>query len=97
MQTHIGFRYDTPNTFDNQFTYRIGAENNGVRLSYATGYKAPTVYEMYGKDNWGFLGNENLIPEESKTYEIIIVGVMDIVFFKTDIDNLLKYEICLCQ
>ena len=93
VQTHIGFRYDTPNTFDNQFTYRIGAENNGVRLSYATGYKAPTVYEMYGKDNWGFLGNENLIPEESKTYEI---GYRwsngDIVFFKTDIDNLLKYE-----
>lgn len=93
VQLHTGFRYDTPNTFDDQFTYRIGAENNGVRLSYATGYKAPTVYEMYGKDNWGFLGNENLVPEKSKTYEI---GYRwdngDIVFFKTEIDNLLKYE-----
>ena len=93
VQLHTGFRFDTPNTFDDQLTYRIGAENNGVRLSYATGYKAPTVYEMYGKDNWGFLGNENLIPEKSKTYEI---GYRwdkgDIVFFKTEIDNLLKYE-----
>ena len=93
VQSHVGFRYDKPNTFDDQLTYRIGLENNGVRLSYATGYKAPTVYEMYGKDNWGFLGNENLIPEKSKTYEI---GYRwdkgDIVFFKTEIDNLLKYE-----
>ena len=93
VQLHTGVRYDTPNTFDNQLTYRIGAENNGVRLSFATGYKAPTVYEMYGKDNWGFLGNENLIPEESKTYEIGYRWEKgDIVFFKTDIDNLLKYE-----
>ena len=54
------------------------------------------LYEMYGKDNWGFLGNENLM--ESKTYEI---GYRwsngDIVFFKTDIDNLLKYENSICQ
>lgn len=93
VQLHTGIRYDTPNTFDNQLTYRIGAENNGVRLSYATGYKAPTVYEMYGKDNWGFLGNENLIPEESKTYEIgYRWNKGDIVFFQTEIDNLLKYQ-----
>ena len=93
VQSHIGFRYDTPNTFDDQFTYRLGVENNGVRLSYATGYKAPTVYEMYGKDNWGFLGNSNLVPEESKTYEL---GYRwdkgDIVFFKTEIDNMLTYS-----
>ena len=93
VQLNAGVRYDTPNTFDNQLTYRIGAENNGVRISYATGYKAPTVYEMYGKNNYGFLGNKNLIPEESKTYEI---GYRwdkgDIVFFKTEIDNLLTYS-----
>ena len=32
-----------PITFDNQFTYRMTGENNGVRLSYATGYKAPLI------------------------------------------------------
>ena len=44
VQLHTGIRLDTPNTFDEQLTYRIGAEKNGVRISYATGYKSPTVY-----------------------------------------------------
>jgi len=93
VQLHTGVRIDTPNTFDNQVTYRVGAEKNGVRLSYATGYKAPTVYEMYGVDNYGFLGNTNLVPEETQTYEIGYRNQnVDLAFFKTTIDNLLKYE-----
>ena len=92
VQSHVGVRYDTPNTFNDQLTYRLGLENNGVRLSYATGYKAPTVYEMYGKDNYGFLGNSSLVPEESKTYELGYRWEKgDIVFFKTEIDNMLTY------
>ena len=90
---HTGLRHDTPNTFDDQTTGRIAIENNGVHLSYSTGYKAPTVYEMYGKNNYGFLGNENLIPEKSKTWEIgIKEDDMSFVYFESEIDNLLKYE-----
>ncbi len=90
---HTGLRHDTPNTFDDQTTGRIAIENNGVHLSYSTGYKAPTVYEMYGKNNYGFLGNENLIPEKSKTWEIgIKEDNMSFVYFESEIDNLLKYE-----
>ena len=93
VQLHTGIRLDQPNTFDDQLTYRIGAENNGVRLSYATGYKSPTVYEMFGVDNYGFLGNENLVPEETQTYEIgYRNNLLDIAYFHTSIDNLLKYE-----
>ena len=90
---HTGLRHDTPNTFDDQTTGRIAIENNGVHISYATGYKAPTVYEMYGKNNYGFLGNENLIPEKSRTWEIgIKEDDMSFVYFESEIDNLLKYE-----
>jgi len=93
VQLHTGIRLDTPNTFDEQLTYRVGAEKNGVRISYATGYKSPTVYEMYGVDNFGFLGNENLVPEKTQTYEIGYKNnLLDIVYFNTDIDNLLKYQ-----
>ena len=93
VQLHTGIRLDTPNTFDEQLTYRIGAEKNGVRLSYATGYKSPTVYEMYGVDNYGFLGNENLVPEKTQTYEIgYRNNLLDVVYFNTNIDNLLKYQ-----
>lgn len=93
VQTHVGFRYDTPNTFDDQLTYRISGENNGVRLSYSTGYKSPTVYEMFGVDNYGFLGNKDLVPEETKSWEIGYKNnLLDVVYFHTEIDNLLKYQ-----
>ena len=48
---------------------------------------------MYGKNNYGFLGNKDLIPEKSKTYELGYRWESgDIVFFKTEIDNLLTYD-----
>ena len=30
----------------------------------------PTLYEMFGTDNYGYSGNRNLKPEKSNTYEI---------------------------
>lgn len=90
---HTGLRYDTPSTFDNIYTYRVAAHNNGVRLSYSTGFKAPTVYEMFGQNNYGFVGNSELIPEESKTVELgYKKGLYNFAVYKTEIDNLLKYS-----
>ena len=90
---HTGLRYDTPSTFENIYTYRVGAHKNGVRLSYSTGFKAPTVYEMYGQNNYGFVGNNNLIPEESKTYELgYQKNGYNFAIYRTEIDNLLKYS-----
>ena len=90
---HSGVRYDNSNTFDNQVTYRLATEKDGYRASISTGYKAPTVYEMYGKDNYGFLGNSNLTPEKSITYEIGYRNqIMDLALFTTDIDNMLQYS-----
>jgi len=90
---HGSVRYDTPDTFENQTTHRVAVEKSGLHLSYATGYKAPTVYEMYGKNNYGFLGNSSLIPEESKTWEIgYKIKEHSLVYFESEIDNLLKYE-----
>ena len=90
---HSGIRHDTPDTFDNQTTGRVAVEKNGVHLSYSTGYKAPTVYEMYGKNNYGFLGNSSLIPEKSKTWEIGYKSdEHKFVYFESEIDNLLKYD-----
>ena len=34
------------------------------------GLRNPTLYEMFGTDNWGYSGNKNLRPEKSNTYEI---------------------------
>ena len=35
-----------------------------------TGLRNPTLYEMFGTDNFGYSGNLNLKPEKSNTYEI---------------------------
>ena len=34
-----------------------------------TGLRNPTLYEMFGTDNFGYSGNTNLKPEKSNTYE----------------------------
>jgi vitamin B12 transporter len=89
----LGTRYDNLSSFDDQQTYRIGLGYNGWRTSYSTAYKAPTVYEMYGQDNFGFLGNPNLSPENSKTYEIGYGNKhIDFALYRTEIDNLLVYQ-----
>ena len=35
-----------------------------------TGLRNPTLYEMFGTDNFGYSGNTNLKPEKSNTYEV---------------------------
>lgn len=88
-----GVRYDMPSNFENQLTERAGLFYNGFRTSVSTGYKMPTLYEMYGKDNDGYLGNPNLIPEKSISYEIGYGNKnIDIALFQTNIDHLLTLK-----
>ena len=35
-----------------------------------TGFRNPTLYEIFGTDNFGYSGNRDLKPEKSNTYEI---------------------------
>ena len=36
------------------------------------GLRNPTLYEMFGTDNYGYSGNKNLKPEKSNTYELYL-------------------------
>ena len=71
-----GLRYDVPDDYDNTLTYRIGAvvavPEILTRFSGAVGtaYKAPTLYDRFGVDNYGYRGNTNLSPEESFSWEV---------------------------
>ncbi len=55
-------------------TYKLnfeqGFEKFNLGISYMNGLRNPTLYEMFGTDNWGYSGNRNLRPEKSNTYEI---------------------------
>lgn len=66
---NAGLRYDDHETFGSKTTHRIGAVYNikpaalRIKSSYGTGFRAPTLNELFYQDLWGSSGNLNLRPE----------------------------------
>lgn len=58
----------TNKTFKLNFNQEINNINFGT--SVMTGLRNPTLYEMFGTDNYGYSGNRDLNPEKSNTYEV---------------------------
>jgi vitamin B12 transporter len=66
----LGGRYNNHSKYGNNFTYNINpswliAKKVKLFVNYSTGFKAPTLYNLYGK----FGSNENLKPEKSNSWE----------------------------
>ena len=55
-------------TYKLNFTQILGKIELGA--THSTGLRNPTLYELYGTDNYGISGNVNLDPEKSKTNEL---------------------------
>ena len=101
LSLSVGVRQDDPSLFDDYSTKRIGGVfkiGSGLTLkaNYSTAVKTPTLYEMHGSDNYGYNGNPNLLPEESETTDLgfeFVIGdaVFDLVYFDTDLKNLITY------
>ena len=53
-----------------KFNYTQISENFKFGVTHSTGLRNPSLYELYGSDNYGISGNVNLDPEKSKTNEI---------------------------
>lgn len=55
-------------------SYKINFEqklnSSNVGISFMSGLRNPTLYELFGTDNYGYSGNKNLDPEKSDTFEI---------------------------
>ncbi|WP_226068236.1 TonB-dependent vitamin B12 receptor BtuB [Dickeya zeae] len=89
-------RSDDSSQFGQHTTWQSSAAwefVDGYRLlaSYGTGYKAPTIGQLYGS----FSGNANLKPEESKQWEGGIEGLTGPVnwhvsAYRNDVDNLIQ-------
>jgi len=87
-------------------TYRLGtgyiiSDDVTLIAGTNTGFKAPTLYEMYGADNFGYTGNPNLREETAQTYEIgVVTDSRDkwshfssrSVFFITEINDQITYD-----
>ena len=69
-------RLDDHNTTGKNQTYKLNFTkllgNYKFGFSRSTGLRNPTLYELYGTDNYGISGNKNLNPEISETDEISI-------------------------
>jgi|Deesub1362A_J573_1020465.scaffolds.fasta_scaffold00183_37 vitamin B12 transporter len=97
---NIGLRYDDHETFGSKTTYRLGAvqdikeANARFRVSYATGFRAPTFNELF----WPGYGNSALKPEESTSWEVGIDQDLSnrtsvsITYFEQEYENLIQTD-----
>jgi len=98
--TTVGARVDDHERFGSETTYRIASAylipQTGTKLkaTYGTGFKTPTLYQLYSQ-----FGDENLAPEESTGWDVgleqsflknrVNVGI---TYFKNDFKNLIDFD-----
>ena len=67
-------RTDDHNTTGRNQNYKLNftqiIDKFKLGATHSTGLRNPSLYELYGSDNYGISGNVNLNPEKSKTNEI---------------------------
>jgi len=58
------------------FTWRLGANlalpeiASHLKFAYGTAFRAPSLFDRYGIDSSGYVGNPNLKPEHSRGWEV---------------------------
>ena len=72
----VSIRYDSDDRFGDKFTWRIApaytvaATGTLLKASYGTGFKAPTLTQLFVSfPSFDFFANPNLRPEESEGYD----------------------------
>lgn len=97
-------RYDDSNNFGDDISPKIGLTyqlNDHYRLksNFGKGFRAPTISELY-LDYWGMggmyhiVGNSDLKPERSKTYDVSLEGEQGgsfgkLTYFHNNVDNMI--------
>ena len=96
-------RYDNNDAFGDHVTYRIApayvveGTDTKLKASYGTGFKAPTLNELFVNfPAFGFFANPNLKPEESTGYDVGFEQPIGgdrlrfgLTYFHNDITNLI--------
>ena len=60
---------------DHPLTWRIGAVldvpalRTRFKAAYGTAFRAPSLFDRYGVDSFGYVGNPNLLPERAQGWE----------------------------
>ena len=92
-----GIRNDNHDEYGNKFTWRAGASytvkatDTIVKGTYGTGFKSPTLYQLYSP-----YGNKDLDPQKSKGWDLGVVQklwseriVAGLTYFNLKTDNLI--------
>jgi vitamin B12 transporter len=98
--TTLGVRVDDHSRFGTEATYRIASayviDSTGTKFkaSLGTGFKAPSLYQLYSS-----YGNQNLQPEESTGWDVGIEQsfmkeklAFDAAYFNNDFKNLVDFN-----
>lgn len=101
----VGLRHDDHDRFGGKTTWRFAASytiaGTGTRLkaSVGTGFKAPSLYQLYGQLPPYNVGNENLKPEKSLGWDIGVEQsllaeklILSLTYFHNDIDDYIDYD-----
>ena len=105
----LGARIDDHENFGSTVTWRVAPAylhretDTKLKATYGTGFRAPTLFQLYGRSFFGgfgiFAGNPNLQPEESRGWDAGIEQglfgrrlTVGSTYFRTDIDNLIDYN-----
>lgn len=100
LQVTAGIRRDDHDRFGGATSGKVAgsvlAPGTGTRFraSWGTGFKAPSLYQLYSQ-----YGNETLDPEKSKSYEVGLrqplagpAGWVDMAWFRSRFRNLIDYD-----
>jgi vitamin B12 transporter len=97
MDYHSNFKYHDTYKFD----FSCPIQKTGTRLKglYGTGYKSPSLYQLTAPPMFGLpVGNANLRPEESESYEVGVEQELlkeslaaDVTLFHTNFKQLIDF------
>lgn len=100
-----GLRFDEHESFGGEWTYRVApsylVEKSETRFkaSFGTGFKAPSLYQLYAPAGaFGLIGNADLNPETSLGWDAgieqsVVPGVFSfgVTYFSSDVDDQIEY------
>lgn len=102
-----GLRVDDHDRFGSDTNYKASTawliKKSGTKFkgNWGTGFKAPTLYQLYAPANpaWLFLGgNPDLSPEESESYDLGVEQKVcgdrvsfEVTYFHNDFDDMIDY------
>lgn len=102
--TTMGVRWDRHKEFGDHTTFRLTQafliRKTGTKLrgSVGTGFRAPSLYELYGPSLWGPVGNPELDPEKSIGWDVgveqeVFGGLLKagVTYFRNEVEDLIEY------